>query len=188
MSNYWPDGLELSDAKAPLEILRDAQAEWKSSSGGVLDLILQEAAPHTGNYMIIVHAKHVASNRTASLFSVISRKAHPYPARIQPKDEELPDFFKKIYKTVNIRGLASMGAVINQSKEELIENEWVADTPFEFRVKLHKVFNLGIIKSIILNLISSNDAYNDVGSVTSENVENSANPDPPLSEEETESL
>lgn len=188
MTNYWPDGLELSDANTPLEILSDARSDWNSSSGGVLDLILQVAASKSGNHMIIVHAKHVVSNRTATLFSVVSRKTHPYPARIQPKDEELPDFLKKSYKKLSVRGLASMSALMNQTKEEWIENEWVADTPVEFRVKLHKIFNLGIIKSIILNLISSDDAHDDVGSVTSESVENSAKQDSPLPDEETESL
>jgi hypothetical protein len=188
MTKYWPHGLELCDAQTPLEILRDAQTEWKSSSGGVLELILQKAESTAGYHIIVVHAEHVASNRTASLFSVVSRKTHPYPARLQPKDEELPNFFKKSYKTRNFNALSSIPALLNQSKEEWIENEWVADTPSEFRVKLQDVFNLGNIKSIILNLLSSDDAHSDIGSGTYENVENSAKPESPLSDEETESL
>jgi hypothetical protein len=188
MTNYWPQGLDLIDAKTPFEILCEAQTEWKSSSGGVLKLILQIAESQAGHHMIVVHAEHVASNRTASLFSVISRKSHPYPARLQPKDEELPNFFKKSYKTQNFSAMASIPALMNQSKEEWRENEWVAETPSEFRIKLQDVFNLGNIKSIILNLLSSNDVRNDLGSGTYENVENSLKSDPPLPDEEKESV
>lgn len=188
MSKYWPDGLELSDTQSPMEILRDAQSEWESSSGGVLALILQEAKSQSGYDMIVVHAKHVASNRTASLFSVVCRKGHPYPARLQPKDDGLPNFFKKSYKTQNLSSLAAMGNVMRQLNEERwVNNEWVADTPSEFREKLEKVFNLGNIKSEILNLISSEGAENDVDSGTSEDVEDVTEPDSSPPDEETES-
>jgi hypothetical protein len=36
-----------------------------------------------------------------------------------------------------------------------VVNQWVSDTPSEFRKKLSEAFNLGIIKREILNLASS---------------------------------
>lgn len=189
MSKYWPDGFELSDTQSPIEIIRDAQTEWESSSGGVLALILQEAESQSGYDMIVIHAKHVASNRTASLFSVVSRKGNPYPARLQPKDDQLPNFFKKSYKTSNLSSLAAISSsVIRQLNEEKwVTNEWVADTPGEFRDKLEKVFNLGNIKSEILNLITSNGARNEADSATSDEVEDVVDPDSPPPDEEAES-
>ena len=154
MSKYWPDGLELSDTQSPLDILRDAQRDWKDSSRGVLALILQEAETQSGYYMVVVHARHEASNRTASLFSVVSRRGQPYPARLQPKDAELPNFFRKSYKSESLSSSMS-GMMRALSDEKWVENEWVADTPGEFREKLAEVFNLGNIKSEIMNLVAS---------------------------------
>lgn len=187
MSKYWPEGLELSDTQSPVEILRDAQTEWESSSGGVLALILQEAESQSGYDMIVIHAKHVPSNRTASLFSVVSRKGIAYPARLQPKDEQLPNFFKKSYKTQTL-SFPIAGSIIRQLNEErCVNNEWVADTPGEFRDKLEDVFNLGNIKSAILNLITSDGARNDADSATSDEAEDVASPDSPPPDNEAES-
>lgn len=147
MSKYWPDGIELTDAQSPIEILHVAKSEWSTNSGGLLDLILQEAQSKSGNDMVVVHAKHIPSSRTASLFSVVCRKGQPYPATLQPKEDDLPNIFKKSRKVS--RGL------IAPSKEEMVSNPWVADTPIEFRKKLEEVFNLGIVKSEVFNLISS---------------------------------
>jgi hypothetical protein len=159
MSKYWPDGIELKDTQSPNKILKDAKAEWTANSDGLLELLLQEAESKSGHDMIIVHAKHMPSNRTASLFSVVCRKGQPYPARLQPKDDEMPDFFKKSYKTKNLGAIGAMGVAYQQfanvGDEKWVENHWVADTPTEFREKLEEVFNLGNIKSEILNLISS---------------------------------
>lgn len=161
MNKYWPDGIELTDTQSPKEILNDAKSEWSSSSDGLLDLILQDAESKSGHDMIIVHAKHAPSNRTASLFSVVCRKGQPYPARLQPKDDELPNFFKKSYKTKDFNTFSAVSLAVQQlskvGEEKWVENHWVADTPSEFREKLEEVFNLGVVKSEILNLISTVD-------------------------------
>jgi hypothetical protein len=159
MNSYWPLGLDLSDSQSPMEILLEAQSEWSSNGQGVLALILQQALSESGNEMIIVLVEHLPSKRAVSLFSVVSPKGHKYPVRLQPKDEDLPKFFKKSYKTES--GFSTLG-MLNPVSERTTTNEWVADTPGEFRIKLTQVFNLGNIKSVILNLISSNDSCQDV--------------------------
>lgn len=165
MFSYWPDGLEVSDFQSPNEILIDAQSEWESNSGGVLTLILQKGESKSGYDMTFVHAKHVPGNRTASLFSVVSRKGNPYPVRLQPKDDELPNFFKKSYRTQNLSHIASAVKLATEWQEEKeVQNRWVADTPGEFREKLEEVFNLGSIKSEILNLVSSDGEHPDADS------------------------
>ncbi len=151
MSNYWPNGLELSDTQSPLQILATAQEDWKTGSAGVLTLVLQEAKSQSGNDMIIVHAKHVPSNRTATLFSVVHRPNAPYPATIQPKDNDVPNVLKKSYYRPGL-GDAAIG--IGMTKGRNVTNTWVSDTPSEFRAKLEEVFNLGTVKCEIFSLVS----------------------------------
>jgi hypothetical protein len=156
MDNYWPTGLKLDDTQSPMEILRIAQKDWITNSNGILALVLQEAASKSGNEMIIVHAKHVSSNRSVTLFSVVHRPNAPYPATIQPKEDDLPDFLKKSYYK---RGISDISAAFMGSQGQTVENKWVSETPAVFREKLKNAFNLDLVKSEILNLISvsSND-------------------------------
>jgi hypothetical protein len=152
MSSFWPDGVEISDTQSPKDILNTAQEEWQTASDGILQLVLQDTKSESGNSMIIVHAKNVASNRTATLFSIVH----------QPEKEDLPTFLKKSYYepisqsqlknlSVGLSMMAEKGKGINP-----VINPWVSDTPPEFRKKLSEAFNLGIVKREILNLTSSN--------------------------------
>jgi hypothetical protein len=100
--------------------------------------------------MLIVHAKHVPSNRTVTLFSVVHRPGAPYPAKIQPRDDELPDILKKSYYRPGIADLAMI-----KTSGQHVTNQWVCDTPAEFRSEVQKVFNLGVIKSEVLSLVSA---------------------------------
>lgn len=157
MSNFWPKGLELTDTESPKQILETAQREWKSESGGTLTLVFQETKSESGNDMIIVHAKHVPSNRTVTLFSVIYRPNTPYPATIQPKDDVLPNYLKKsYYKPGTIDSTLTGSGVLNFQGHQ-VTNDWVSDAPAEFRRKLEEVFNLGIVKSEILSLVSMSE-------------------------------
>jgi hypothetical protein len=154
MSNFWPKGFELTDTESPRQILETAQREWNAESSGVLTLVFQETKSESGNDMIIVHAKHVPSNRTVTLFSVIYRPNTPYPATIQPKDDILPNYLKKSYYKPGTLDNALVGSGILNSQGCQILNDWVSDAPAEFRKKLEEVFNLGIVKSEILSLVS----------------------------------
>src|SRR5262245_50767347 len=133
MSNFWPSGLDLSDTQSPREILKVAQEDWSTSSNGVMELVLQDATSKSGNPMIIIHAKHVASNRTSTLFSVVHRPNNPYPVTIQPEDENLPTFLQKSYSR---SGLVTAAAEIVSMSDQRVSNPWVSDTPSEFRKKL----------------------------------------------------
>jgi hypothetical protein len=145
MSSFWPDGLQLSDTQSPRDILKTAQEEWHTKSDGIMELVLQDAQSEAGNSMIIVHAKHTANKRTATLFSVVNQDGKPYPVAIQQKSEDLPSFLKKTSE-INSRAVLDLVKSVNQ---------WVSDTPSEFRKKLNEAFNLGIVKREILNLASS---------------------------------
>jgi hypothetical protein len=159
MGNFWPSGLELSDTQSPREILESAQDDWRTSSNGIMDLILQDAQSESGNTMIIVHAKNLVNNRTATLFSIVHLPERPYPVKIQPKDEDLPDFLKKSYNEPVSKYMSEILGTKTSlldlyKKERSVTNPWVSDTPSEFRKNLANAFNLGIIKREILNLAS----------------------------------
>ncbi len=154
MSTFWPEGLSVSDTQSPCEILESAREEWETASYGTLTLVFQKAETQNGNTEIIVHAKHIPSNRTETLLSAIHRSKKLYPITIQTKrDEELPTILKKSYYQPGI--IDSVTAVSFRSLDydgKTVTNEWVSDTPSEFREKLSKAFNLSVVKAAILNL------------------------------------
>src|SRR4051812_19741101 len=118
MGEFWPSGLDLSDSESPKAILQKAKQDWEASSKGVMTLMFQDAKSEGGNDIIIAHAVHVPSNRTSSLFSVVSRPSNPYPSTFQPKGDDLPNFLKKSYSQ---RGFASMTALAIQD-DRRVEN------------------------------------------------------------------
>ena len=154
MSSFWPEDLQLTDIQSPREILEVAQEDWQVRTDGVMELLLQDTKSESGNPMIIVHAKHVPSNRIATLLSVVHRPDNPYPAMLQPEQEDLPDFLKKSYLKKATKDRMAIISGIARDIDGTISNPWVSETPSEFRKKLSDIFNLGSIKSVILNLVS----------------------------------
>lgn len=154
MSGFWPKGLDLSDTRSPLDILQDAREEWEKTSAGILTLVFQEVTSQSGNKMIVVHAKHVPGNRTTTLFSVMHRPRDPYPVTIELERDDLPDVLKKTYYKPGVE----LGLSLTSMAGRTITNEWVSDTPAEFRNKLTQVFNLGSIKQVVLSLVSHSPA------------------------------
>lgn len=154
MSNFWPADIQLNDTQSPREILNAAKEDWQTSSDGLMDLILQDLESQSGNVMIVVHAKHVLSNRTATLFSVVHRPNHPYPTTIQIEEADLPNFLKKSYYKPGSSNVLDLHKSVPGQTGRTVSNKWVADTPPEFRKKLTDAFNLGSIKGEILNLAS----------------------------------
>ncbi len=148
MSEFWPEGIDVDDLRSPRDILDSAKTQWTAESGGVFTLVLQDAKSTNGNNMVLVHAKHQPSNRSAELFTVVHRPREPYPVTIQPKDEDLPNFLKKKYRSF---GLADVGSLATPLGGE-IHNEWVAESPKEFSAKLMEAFNLVAVKATMWNL------------------------------------
>ena len=75
----------------------------------------------------------------------------PYPVTIQPKGGGLPNVLKRSYYKP---GIAEIGAGMNIATGRRVTNEWVSDTPGEFRTKLKDAFNLGTVKCELISLIS----------------------------------
>lgn len=166
MSSFWPEGLSVSDVRVPYEILEAAREEWETASNGVLTLVLQKSESEDGIETITVHAKHIPSNRTVTLFSVIHRQKEFYPVTIQPREKEkLPSILKKSYYQPKSQGIGiGLGVVMKATQREektvtkKFTNKWVSDTPSEFTEKLTEAFNLSVVKSAVLNLASSKGA------------------------------
>nr|VFK27668.1 MAG: hypothetical protein BECKMB1821G_GA0114241_102924 [Candidatus Kentron sp. MB]VFK33043.1 MAG: hypothetical protein BECKMB1821I_GA0114274_103925 [Candidatus Kentron sp. MB]VFK75707.1 MAG: hypothetical protein BECKMB1821H_GA0114242_102925 [Candidatus Kentron sp. MB] len=154
MNSFWPEDLSLDDTQPPYEVLKSAREEWERETGGAMTLVLQQAESESNDAMIIVHAKHVATNRTATLLSVIHRPNEPYPATIQPRREKLPNILKRSYYEPGTGELASALSMSNimTGEGQTVTNEWVSDTPSEFREKLSKAFNSSPVKTAILAL------------------------------------
>lgn len=70
--------------------------------------------------------------------------------------------------------------------EQVVNNKWVADTPSEFRERLEEVFNLGVVKSAILNLLAAEGASAGGDSDVAAGAEGVGEPDPPKVDERTE--
>ncbi|MDU9047873.1 MAG: hypothetical protein Q3M30_03420 [Candidatus Electrothrix sp. Rat3] len=162
MNIFWPEGLSVSDVRSPYEILESAREEWETASDGVLTLVFQESEPNDGIETITVHAKHIPSNRTVTLFSVIHRLNEPYPVAIQPREEKnLSNILKKTYRQPrfgSMVAIAKVASVSEDKKDRARRNEWISDTPSEFRNKLTEAFNLSVVKSAVVNLTTSKGA------------------------------
>lgn len=148
MNSFWPEGLEFEDIQTPDRILENAREEWETKSDGILTLAFQKAKSQGNLEMIIVHAKHIPKNLTAELFTVVHRPGSPYPARIVPKDGDLPDSLKKSYYK------PGFGSIMLDTAGENVVNKWVSDLPAEFRKNLAEAFNLSSVKTAILGLAS----------------------------------
>ena len=170
MNNFWPSGLDLTDTSSPLEILQAAKQEWIEQSNGLLALVIQETESTNGNHLLIVHAKHVPSKRTVTLFSVVHRLGAPYPAKIEPRDDGLPDILKKSYYRPSIADIVA-------GTGRQVTNKWVCDTPSEFRSQLKDVINLGTLKSEVLSLVSGTVSASGTADETEE-IENAVASEP----------
>ena len=160
MAKYFPRDINISDISPPLAILRDAQSEWEEATGGALALDIDVGISDKGLSLISVRAVRRANDRSATLFRVTHRQDNPYPAAVIPEGEDLPTPLRKTYFQ---RGFPSLGGInaavlastMMNSEGKMSTNEWVADTPAEFRELLEKALTRGYAKGVILNLIAS---------------------------------
>lgn len=168
---FFPDDIELSEIFSPSEILEDAKREWDAHSNGILLLQISQALLDSEEELVLeVYIVHSPSKRMAKVLSVAHRPNHPYPIEIRPESFNIPKYLKKSYKTQSRRSLSPLFSIADQMRAiesapefvtQTITNEWVCDTPTEFREKLEKAFNLGTVKSTILNIIAGSSQGDD---------------------------
>lgn len=169
---FFPDNIELSEIFSPSEILENAKREWDARSNGILLLQISQAFLESEEELVLeVYIVHSPSKRMAKALSVAHRPNHPYPIEIRPEPFNIPKYLKKSYKIQSRRSPSPLFSIVDQMREieralpevvtQTITNEWVCDTPTEFREKLEKAFNLGTIKSTIHNIIAGTSQGDD---------------------------
>jgi hypothetical protein len=162
MSSFFPSGIDVRDISSPKELLDDAKREWVSKTVGEMTLDFDSNSAD-GMAITCVRAIHVQSRRSANLFCVGHRPESPYPATIEPEDDDLPNVLRKSYYQsgspgFNTFGAAAVAALSGATEGRFVKNDWVAETPAEFRQLLTKIFNSGYVKSVVYNLIASGQA------------------------------
>ena len=150
MTDFWPDDLKLEDTASPREILEEARDDWERSSGGRFTLLFQEAESQTGNRLTKVHAKFKPAGRTAEIFTVVQRPDKPYPVTIELTDRGLPNILRRKYYVPG-----DDDHDFDDPRGHWVENERVADSPAEFRIRLREALTLDETKSEVFSLAAS---------------------------------
>jgi len=153
MSIFWPNDLDIDDSDDPIFIIQEARVDWEKESKGSLTIDVKQRESNDGYVIISLTARHVTSSRTAELCSVFHRHEFPYPAKIQTNDRDLPDKLKKKYYKPGVPDMFSSLSSVGQGRT--IENDYVADSPSEFRALLVRALNLGTVKAAILSIVGS---------------------------------
>lgn len=155
--DFWPEGLSIKDMRSPRQIILEANEDWVSKSEGVLTLGLEEAVTdNSGNSSMNVFANNTTNHNTIVLFKIHQRVNLTYPVAIQLREEDLPNHLKKSYYSHSVKSAFGQAGAISQmfGEGQLIKNEWVSDTPTEFRKHLEKALNTSYVKRAILSLFS----------------------------------
>lgn len=162
--SFFPSDLEIINAQSPLDILSEAKDEWDAKGQGVVTLLVDEGRSTLRSHgdidvtLIRVYALHIPTERVESLLTVIHVSGKPYPARINPEKEDIPAYLRK-ERFVPAKKAGLMPPSILQSISEAIPahtvtEEWVCESPEEFRRQLAKALTLGHVKSAITNIIA----------------------------------
>jgi hypothetical protein len=161
--SFFPSDLEIANAQSPLDILSEAKNEWDTKGQGIVTLLVDEGRPASQGdsdlTLIHVYALHIPSERVESLLTVIYASGKPYPARINPEKDDIPEYLRK-ERFVPARKSGLMPPSILQAISEAIPahtvtEEWVCESPDEFRKQLSKALTLGRVKSAITNIIAA---------------------------------
>lgn len=174
--SFFPDGIEFSDIRSPLQILEEAREDWRTQTSGLLDLHISDGGlEEETTFLWEVYVIHTPTKRMAKLLSVAHRPDAAYPADIRPVSFDIPRYLKKSYTVQRRRSAPSLLSNTSYLRElrefgsefitETVTNEWVCDTPAEFRKKLQTALTLGTVKSVINSLIAGSGRHEDDVSV-----------------------
>jgi hypothetical protein len=161
--SFFPSDLEITNAQSPLDILSEAKNEWDTKGQGIVTLLVDggRSALHGDSDLTLIHvyAMHIPSERVESLLTVIYASGKPYPARISPEKDDIPEYLRKErFVPAKISGLMSP-SILNTFREAIpahtVSEEWVCESPEEFRKQLSKALTLGRVKSAITNIIAA---------------------------------
>ncbi len=157
--NFFPSDLEITNLQSPLDILSEAKLEWDSKGQGIISLLVDEGRSTSGSdstsVIIHVYALHIPSQRLARLLTIFHVTEKPYPARINPEKEDIPDYLRK--ERIGASSRSSLAAIesfrVSMSQNTSVD-EWVCESPDEFRRQLVKALNRGSVKAAVTNIVT----------------------------------
>jgi hypothetical protein len=154
--SLWPTDLHTDDVRTPTEILVEQAQLLEKETKGVLQGRVTE--PEVEGRKIL--AFEVVAPRipvTTRLFEVQQSPQLEYPVAIIPPNVAIPDYLKReVYRPSGMEAVLA-GPVVAGRMET---NEWVADTPLEFRKKLEKLLSSSGVKAILYSLLARSKRTN----------------------------
>ena len=176
--SFFPRDLEIVNVQSPLDILSEAKNEWDAEGQGVITLLVVEGRSTTPDIVyacIRVYAQHIPTERIEYLLTVIHVCDKPYPARIELVKEDIPANLRKERFVPAMRGgLVSSDffeRVNKAAPAHTVSEEWVCQSPGEFRKQLAKALTRGSVKSAITNIIAASTTDTDSSSPSAISVE-----------------
>lgn len=182
--SFFPHDLEIVNVQSPLDILSEAKNEWDAEGQGVITLLVDEGRSTESDIVyawIRVYAQHIPTERIENLLTVIHVCDKPYPARIDLVKEDVPAVLRK-ERLVPAKRPGLMTAGLLQTLSEAIpahtvSEEWVCQSPGEFRQQLAKALTRGSVKSAITNIIAASTKDTDSSSPSAISVEETGEDD-----------
>ena len=176
--SFFPSNLEIVNVQSPLDILSEAKDEWDAEGQGVITLLVDDGRSTKSDVVyafIRVYALHIPTERVENLLTVVHVCDKPYPARIELEKEDTPAYLRK-ERYVPARKAGLMNSDIFQALNKTIPahtvyEEWVCQSPDEFRKQLAKALTRGSVKSAITNIIAASTKDTDSSSTSAISVE-----------------
>lgn len=159
MSYFWPKDLDLKLIQSPEEILNEAKEEFLRESDGLISLDLTITQSVEGNDECTVRAISNLTNRSVTLFRVVSRSGYPFPNVLVLQEDSLPPYLmKNVKKRTPGVSLPRVDFMISQEVE--VPNEWVSSCTSEFRKRLQTALTSVYVKSCLTNISCFAKDYN----------------------------
>lgn len=186
--SFFPHDLEIVNVQSPLDILSEAKNEWDAEGQGVIKLLVVEGrstipatTPDIVYACIRVYAQHIPTERIEHLLTVIHVCDKPYPARIELVKEDIPaNLRKERFVPARSGGLLSsdLFKTLNEAAPaHTVSEEWVCQSPGEFRKQLAKALTRGSVKSAITNIIAASTKETDPSSPSALSIDDTGEED-----------
>ena len=143
----WSADLRVENVRSPRKILDQAAQDLHTMNGL---LVAIEESRLTDRVVLRFVAKNETSNRSLGIFEVSHGLEYSYPVRIDPPDQQLPDFLKR-KRYIPVPGDSIRSTNI---EGQTVVNEWICTSPSEFQKKLEELAGNSVVKARILSLVA----------------------------------
>ncbi|MFN9610547.1 MAG: hypothetical protein ACK546_00080 [bacterium] len=183
--SFFPHDIEIANLESPLDILSEAKLEWDSEGQGIISLLVDEgqSTSKDGTTFALIHVfvVHIPSQRVAGLLTVFHVSGKPYPARIKPERHDVPDFLRKERavppRPTDLSKQHVLSSFASMAPAHTVVEEWVCESPSEFRKQLAKALTQGSVKYTITSIVAASGNDVEYDTRTGLSVEESADGD-----------